>query len=164
MNMGIVMVVKIVPWVLSLLVIIIFIIGPGESRTWASQLLVQCFFSSSLHFPYTLQSPVRGMFERRIFHNCSSGIESEREALLARAWILRRAAEILDGEPCHTWWDPASFEVKIKVLHGLCWEDFFFFFLSHVPLAFLLLRFKTFVLFTWMYSTGRLFLAWEFLP
>lgn len=40
----------------------------------------------------------------------------------------------------------------------------FSFFFSHVPLAFILLSFKTFVLFTWMYSTGRLFLAWEFFP
>lgn len=37
-------------------------------------------------------------------------------------------------------------------------------FSSHAPLAFVLLSFKTFVPFTWMYSTGRLFLVWEFWP
>lgn len=120
-------------------------------------------FSSSLHFPYTLQAPIRGMFESRIFHSFNSGTEREREALLVWAWTLIRAAEILDQEPCHTWWDPVSFEVMIKDLHVSCWEVFFFFFL-HVPLAFVLLSFKTFVLFTWMCSAGRLFRAWEFLP
>lgn len=38
------------------------------------------------------------------------------------------------------------------------------FFSFHVPLTFILLSFKTFALFIWMYSTGRLFLAWEFFP
>lgn len=91
-------------------------------------------FSSSLHFPYTLQAPIRGMFESRIFHSFNSGTEREREALLVWAWTLIRAAEILDQEPCHTWWDPVSFEVMIKDLHVSCWEVFFFFFFFMCPL------------------------------
>ena len=72
--------------------------------------------------------------------------------------------------------NPGSRALSHMVRSSLIWSNdqsspwfvlrgsFSFSFFSHVPLAFILLSFKTFVLFTWMYSTGRLFLAWEFFP